>query len=255
MKKLYTFAFSLLVGFGAYAQCAPNTSYTNPGIYPPAGSSVKQDSIYVLPGASWGVGYSETVNIVVPVDTTVTYGTLTVTADIDSMRVVGMNNVPAWMSVSFNNASGSWAGGERGCVNFSGTVPSSNGTWLIESELEVFANLGTLGQVSDTFSIWIEVTAGNAISIRETKWDVPVVGPNPMSSRLFITYPSTTSSPWAFELMDVTGRVVHRQNGQVSTGENRITVTRTNWPEGMYLYRFRVGSKTHTGRLIVRDGL
>ncbi|TNE30446.1 MAG: T9SS type A sorting domain-containing protein [Bacteroidetes bacterium] len=254
MKKLYTTFLSMLIAGGVYAQCTPNGTYTSPGIYPPAGSSIKHDSIYVLPGASIGVNYSETINLVVPEDTTIVFGATTITADIDSMRVLQVNNMPAWLSYACNSRC-SWVGGDNGCMNFSGLVPNSTNTYLMEAKLEVFANLGAFGQVSDTFSIWIEVSTGNSIGLATVQKSVPTIGPNPMSNRLQIVYTSARAEAWSFELMDVTGRVVHNERGQFRTGNNRVSISRNNWPEGMYLYRFRVGDDLHTGRLIVRDGL
>lgn len=255
MKKLYTTFLSLLIAGGVYAQCSPNGTYTSPGIYPPAGSSVKQDSIYVLPGASSGVNYSETIDVVVPADTTIMFGSTSITADIDSMRVLQVNNMPGWLSYSCNNNRCAWDGGDNGCMNFSGLVPNSTNTYLMEARLEVFADLGAFGQVADTFSVWIEVSTGNSIGLTTIQKNVPTVGPNPMSNRLQIVYNAAHSDAWSFELMDVTGRVVHNENGQFRAGNNKVSITRNNWPEGMYLYRFRIGDELHTGRLIVRDGL
>lgn len=254
MKKFYTFVLSLIATAVVYGQCSPNATYTDPGIYPPAGSSVKNDSIYVLPSADLGMMYSQTVDIVVPVDTTVTFGTATITADIDSMRLVEIRNMPMWLNYACNIPVCSWEGGDNGCVNFSGTAPATGNTWLLDARLEVFANLGTLGQVVDTFSVWIELTAGT-LSTPEIRVNTPRIEPNPVTTQLNVEYFSTGSSRWQFDLMDLSGRVVYRNNGQFSSGMNKVNIKRQNWPEGMYLYRLRIDGELHTGRVVVRDGL
>lgn len=255
MKKLLFSLFSIAISLGVYGQCTPNANYTSPGIYPPLNGSVKQDSIYVLPSAALSAAYSQTIDLVIPADTTIVYGSLTVTADIDSMRVIGINNKPGWLNYACNNSTCGWAGGAKGCLNFYGTAPNFNNTWLMEAEVEIFADLGSFGQVVDTFSVWIEVASGTGLGVATHAKPRLQVGPNPMSSYVMINYVSATSEKWTFELMDMTGRVVHREGGRFNSGSNQLRIQRNNWPEGMYLYRLQVGETMNTGRLIVRNGL
>lgn len=254
MKKLYTTLFALAFGIAGYSQCTPAGGFSNPGIYPPQGSTFRDDSVYVLPAAPLNSTYNQTINLLIPVDSTITMGGLTITADIDSMRVVGINNMPSWLSYACDNSGCSWLGGDYGCLNFSGTVPSTGNTWLMDAELEVAANLGSFGQVVDTVPVYIEVTA-QTVSIRENAVSrAPSVGPNPISDRVSIEYTAIQNQNYHFELMDVTGRMIHSQKGVFTTGKNQVHINRNNWPEGMYLYRLRIDGEIHTGRLVVNNG-
>lgn len=255
MKALYTSLFALLATALTYGQCTPNTSLTTPGIYPPAGGSVRNDTIYVMPVASLGAAYDETVQLVVPADSTVDLGGgVVVTADVDSMRVVGMNNVPAWLSYSCDNAGCSWPGGTNGCFSFTGTAPTTNNVWLMEAEVEVAASLGAFGQVIDTVLLYVEVTSGT-IGLAEYAQAEPVVSPNPAKDHFDIRFETSVSSDWKLEILDITGRTVLAKNGRTVSGDNRITVQRNNWPEGVYLYRMTIGDRVSTGRVILSNGL
>ncbi|KAB2814805.1 T9SS type A sorting domain-containing protein [Phaeocystidibacter luteus] len=255
MKKLYTTLFALGITLASYAQCTPNPPTTSPGIYPSAGGSVKNDTIYVLPSVNFNRSYSHTLHIVVPSDTTIAFGGGTITADIDSMRVLGVRNMPSWLNYACDNGNCSWPGGADGCFIFSGTSPSATSTVLMEADIEAFANLGQFGSISDTFSVYIELTVDASVSLIENLITEPVVGPNPAQSHVRVKFETTTARQWKFELMDITGRVVTRKTGMSTAGTNNVQINRENWPEGMYLYRFSVNGKVHTGRLIVRDGL
>lgn len=256
MKKLYTSLLAILTVAASYAQCTPNAPSSNPGIYPPPGGSVKQDSIYVLPSVNYNRAYDQTVQIVVPQDTTVPIpGGGTITADIDSMRVLGVSNMPSWLSYSCNNGNCSWAGGTDGCFSFTGTSPAADGTTLMVGQIEAFANLGAFGQAVDTFNVYIELSVGSTVSIRELVYNEPIIGPNPTDYEVNIRFNSLSASPWKFELMDLTGRIVARRNGQSTAGANLVKIEREQWPAGVYLYKFSIDGALHTGRLVVTDGL
>lgn len=256
MKKLYTALFALAISFASFGQqCSPNPPRNTPGIYAPAGSSFKNDTIYVLPSVNYNRSYNQTIQIVVPADTTITYGTATVTADIDSMRVLSVNNTPSWLNYGCDNGTCTWDGGTAGCLNFAGTSPSSASTTLMEAEIEAFANLGTFGTYRDTFFVYIEVNVDANVGFAENQTSEPVVGPNPTSGNVNVSFEAATVANWKFELLDITGRVVTTKRGMTAVGMNSIQIERNNWPEGMYLYRFTTNGKVHTGRLIVQDGI
>lgn len=256
MKKLYTSLLALFITAAAYGQCTPNPPTTSPGIYPPPGGSIKQDSIYVLPSVNYNRAYNQTVQIVVPQDTTVPIpGGGSITADIDSMRVLSVSNMPSWLSYSCDNGNCSWAGGTAGCFSFTGTSPSTDATTLMIGEIEAFANLGQFGQAVDTFNVYIELTVGGTVSLRELAMNEPVVGPNPANREINVRFNSASASNWKFELMDLTGRIVGRKAGRSTSGANHIKIEREQWPAGVYLYRFSIDGAMHTGRIVVTDGL
>ncbi len=255
MKQFYATLFSLFITILAYGQCNPNPPFTAPGIYPPLGSARVNDTIYLLPLASTNSAYSQTVDIVVPTDSTISFGGGSITADIDSMRLIDVLNTPNWLTHVCDNSLCAWLGGSNGCINFSGTAPASEDTVLMVGRIEAFANLGTFGQLADTFNVYIQVITSNSVSIEEEDLNEPRIGPNPVTSQLTIKFPPRASGSWKFELLDITGRTVHSSSGASNGSQGEVNINRDGWPEGLYLYRLHLNGDVHTGRLIVRDGL
>ncbi|MEO8151339.1 MAG: T9SS type A sorting domain-containing protein [Bacteroidia bacterium] len=121
MKKLFL-AFSIIMAAyqSANAQCTPDGSITEPGIYP--------DTLTNLPPAFETASYGTSIQIRVLTDTTVSQGNVTVT-NITINSVIGM---PAGFSYVCNPVNCAFPGGGNGCIYLSGNPSAgSAGTYNV----------------------------------------------------------------------------------------------------------------------------
>jgi len=126
MKQLLLSAlFLVTVAFAASAQCTPDPQYTEGGVYP--------DSATGLAPAYVGTPYSETITVIVPLDTTLMIGPIPFTLTFDSVVVSDWQGLPPGFSVEYyspNNTispidQGCFEGDQTGCILISGN-PTSN---------------------------------------------------------------------------------------------------------------------------------
>lgn len=113
MKKLLLFtalAFSSLL---TNAQCTPDPTITDPGIYP--------DTIVNLPHAYAGAAYSTVIQINTLTDTTVAQGNVVV----DDIELDNVTGLPAGFSYVCNPANCVFPAGQTKCMVVNGTPPYS----------------------------------------------------------------------------------------------------------------------------------
>jgi hypothetical protein len=77
--------------------------------------------------------------------------------------------------------------------------------------------------------------------------------PNPASEQLQLQVSSEHPGQLSIRFFDMTGRMVHEKEEQVSTGENAITINSiAKWPSGMYIVAvFQGGEKVFASRVYV----
>jgi len=72
-----------------------------------------------------------------------------------------------------------------------------------------------------------ELAAGNKLTVY----------PNPAYDAVSITLNAIEDAPWNIELLDLTGRMLHRQTMKVVKGGNQVTLNLGGYPQGCYLIR------------------
>ena len=94
MKKLIFIATIILSSYSLLAQCVPDTSITSPNIYP--------DEITNLPEAFVGQPYVAQIDVLTPLDTSVSLSGLTVPVVIDNIELTSVSGLPVNFTYTCN---------------------------------------------------------------------------------------------------------------------------------------------------------
>lgn len=150
------FAFAFVLTPKTHAQCIPDTNLTATGIYPSP-----------LPDGCVGQPYSQVVQFVFPVDTTVSGFTV----PFDSFQITGVANLPAGISYVCDNAPckfipASFGQPARGCALVSGTptmatIPINTMDISVTAWFTVFGTPQSFNEVFNLdFDVYDSPTAG-----------------------------------------------------------------------------------------------
>ena len=104
MKKLILILSIIGAAHFAIAQCTPDPTLTYPGIKPAK-----------LPDGIVGTAYSETVSLMVPLDTNLVYNGTPVTVRVDSARVIYISMLPHNFTYVTDKPTQTGGGGKKGC--------------------------------------------------------------------------------------------------------------------------------------------
>jgi len=74
--------------------------------------------------------------------------------------------------------------------------------------------------------------------------------PNPVTDELKITYESNTTRSWKVEILDMQGRVLHKEVILSPGGINHATIPVSQLGKGLYLCRMQYGDKSETVKFI-----
>lgn len=74
--------------------------------------------------------------------------------------------------------------------------------------------------------------------------------PNPVTDELKITYESNTTRSWKVEILDMQGRVLHKEVILSPSGINQATIPVSQLGKGLYLCRMQHGDKSETVKFI-----
>jgi len=110
----------------------------------------------------------------------------------------------------------------------------------------IFGNYGVGGAqdwfIFDDVSPAIRISTSDIISVPEINENNLTIGqnyPNPVFGKTTIPYSLTTAQKIAFEITDMTGRVVYNEDlGTVSTGNKTLILTDLGLTSGLYNYTF-----------------
>lgn len=191
MKKLLLIATMAFIGsFGANAQCTPDGTYTEAGIYP--------DSATNFAAACVGVPYTQLITNVVPADTCAQIlpaPAPCITFSMDSVVLVDVTGLPPGMSYSCNPSSCTYLGGSTGCAVISGTCNTA-GTYNIVFTLDAYVG-GQSTPQSFTLDYYKIVVLSNCSA-----------GIEDNTSSLFQMFPNPTNDKVIIEGLNVANNVV-----------------------------------------------
>lgn len=253
MKQLLLSFLALFLFASVQGQtCTPDTSYTNPGIYPENGSTGGFINVEMA-DAFVGMMYDEVVHLKIPSDTIIDTMGLQIPAIIDSLFIIDFVNLPASMSYQCNTINCRYEGDENGCIRFVGT-PTANevGTYNIGLQSYGFVNAGILGTLADTliFPMSIEIKPAQGIDEYISNGSIQF-SPNPFNETANLQFNAIRTTPYRVRLVDLTGRTVQEINGKTHVGSNNVTINRNDLPGGMYFYSLEIDEYRHTGRFII----
>lgn len=179
MKKLLLVASVAFFGaLNLNAQCTPDASLTSSGIYP--------DSATNFVGGCVGQQYTQIIQNVVPLDTTVPVFGFPVPATIDSIVLVNVSGLPPGMNFSCNPNSCSYIGGATGCAIIEG-ICNTIGTYNLVFDLTAYVTVQGLPQSQDFTVDYYKIVIGAcAASIDENTNSMFKLYPNPAYSKVVI---------------------------------------------------------------------
>lgn len=251
MKQILLSILTVIATITVKAQCNPDTTFTQTGIYPPGATSWDPSQPALMPNAMESKSYSEVVNIKSPKDTTVVVGGIPINVTIDSLVFNTITGLPTSMSYQCDNSRCFWAGGDNGCFTISGTPTSGEaGTYNIQIEALGWADIGA-GPQSQIILFDLKLEVDPFIGINEDLIAESFkIVPNPIRSSATVSFKASTENVYSFKVVDVTGRTVIEKSGYTEVGNNALKFNRQDLPEGVYIYVLESGDFRKSGRLI-----
>jgi hypothetical protein len=244
MKKILLLIPFLAASLYASAQCTPDTSIHENGMYP--------DS---FPPAKVGVSFSQVFQFKFPADTTVDpIGTVA----FDSVQISDVKGLPTGFTYQCNAARCSYPGGANGCVTLAGT-PDSAKTYKVRIAIVAWGTIaGQPFPGVDTVRLDFKIDSADISGITShsqlpLNFNVMQNVPNPFSSSTEISFTMPQSQTVTFKVYDVLGKQVSLRTISAAKGKNTITVDRKGMNAGMYFYSIQAGSQVVTKRMSVSN--
>lgn len=248
MKKLLLLAVLLVSAVHVNAQCTPDPQFTSPGIYP--------DSATNLMPAFVGSSYSQTITAVTPLDTVVEIiPGIPQTVPIDSIIIDNISGLPPGFTYECANPSCVFYGGTSSCARiYSTTNPTiaDTGRYYLTIDLTAYS---IISQSSTLTYYYIDVIDSASVGINSIEGDRLEVSqnhPNPVDGVTYIDFNSGVNTTVEFTVMNLLGKVIHRQSIKAIRGENRITFDAKHLDGGIYLYTLDNGNVSYGNKMIVR---
>jgi hypothetical protein len=229
----------------ANAQCVPDLTFTEPGVYP--------DEATGLENACVGEFYEQIVTTVVPVDTTVEISPLLppVTLDFDSIVIVSFTGLPASMTYDCSSILGgcTFTGGETGCLIVTGTpTAGEEGIYTPVITVDVYLGGSPLSQATEIIDWYvIEVFAAGSCtnSLAANTNEALSLYPNPTESAL--TLEGLNASTNIISIVNMNGQVMD-QYSMIDT--NSLEMNVTNLETGIYFVKIDSANASKTIRFI-----
>jgi hypothetical protein len=239
--KLIVFIGALFFSGSSFAQCVPDASITQSGVYP--------DS---LPHAYVGVPYSTDIQFRVPVDTTY----MGLPAIITSIDVTNVTGLPVGFTYSCTPSGCSFPGGSNGCMLLQSANPIAAGTYPIIVEMTVYGTIfgspQSIPATNDNYSIVID----NSVGVGSFAPVVFTVGqnlPNPSKGITEIPVTMPLSGAVEVKITDLIGKVVFNSRVLVQKGSTTIPINTNSMRKGVYVYSVSNGVNTISKRMIIAD--
>jgi hypothetical protein len=224
------------------AQCIPDLTLTDPGIYP--------DSATGLPAGEEGVPYSEVIQVVVLTDTSV--GGLPVV--VTNITIVSVTGLPPGVTYSCNPASCIFPGGSNGCILLSGT-PATAGTYYLNVSLTVNGTLFgvPISQPATVDYYFIDVLSPTGLpkNLSNLKLELLQNKPNPANNYTDVSFTSPINGDFKMQVFNLLGKDVYNQTIRGVAGLNTTRISTADFTPGVYMITIENGSAVATRRIIV----
>lgn len=229
------------IALNAHAQCIPDVTITDPGIYP--------DSATGLPAGTVGVTYNEVIQFKVLTDTSLAGLPVTV----DSISITQVTGLPPGISYTCTPASCVFPGGSNGCILLTGT-PTVSGAFPLTVDLIIDANLsGIAFQQPSTVDYYvININAATGIAtLSSVNFGIVNVLPNPAADYTDLTYSTPLGGDFRITLYDMIGKKVSEQLIRGLPGNNTFRIKTAQLKSGVYMLTLGNGSSVATRKVVV----
>ena len=227
------------------AQCVPDLTYTEPGIYP--------DEATGFESACVGELYEQVVTTITPVDTTVEISILLppVTLNFDSIVVVSFTGLPTSMTYDCASTVGgcTFLGGETGCLIVSGTpIAGEEGIYTPVITVDVYLGGSPISQATEIIDWYIleVLPTGSCTNALSENTEVALsLYPNPTENVL--TLEGLNASANTISIVNMNGQVM----GQYSTVDtNSFEMNVSTLETGIYFVKIDTTNSSKTIRFI-----
>lgn len=258
MKKLYILtAFLTLIGLGASAQCTPDMSHTELGVYPST-----------LPNLCEGDNLDQVLTIVAPNSAQFDYNGFPVNLNIDTVWIKDVKNLPN--GASFTCETPECYIATKNDLNYTCINVDGNSLAAYDNEIEVVLTVrayapGIGSQKVDTsYTIPLTIDAtGTAGCIATSSNDFDFseddlsIYPNPVSSTSSV-YINLNSDEYAeVELFNIVGeKKANVFRGKLTSGNNKVSLSNKveSLEKGIYLLKVTLpeSNNSYMKRIIVQ---
>jgi Secretion system C-terminal sorting domain len=288
MKKLI---FTLLTFCAIYVQT--NAQYVNaycgnsgPNVCNAANDTINKPGLAPLADSLAPVYLGENVSETIQFenyDTTSFAGSV---VTIDSLQIDTIGNLPGGLCWATNKSNNRFANKEKGCINVSGTVSSTDpcGQYQLYIVVDVWVHgIGdlTLNAAQEALYYYVRVngnmndtavpidTAGQAAqtnhfvayascvsAIKELSIsymnNLSIV-PNPMNDQSTVQFTSAKATTVTERITNVVGSEVYSNELNVNVGVNTHTINKNNLAAGVYIYSLTDGQSVYSKKLVISE--
>ena len=254
MKQLFLTFSAICIALISYSQCSIDTSISSPGIFP--------DEITNLDEAFVGQAYSTQIDVLTPLDTSVSLSGLNVNVTISAIDLTSITGLPNNFTYSCNPPNCSFPGGTYACAEIYSTVNPSQADIgyypLVMTTSTLAINVPLIGSITqldtvDYFFIDISNTTSTLEQLNTSTFKILDVFPNPVSDYANFQFVIGKSENVSFYIVDVLGNIVNEKKINSNYGVNKFDVDISKLPTGIYTYCFKNSNNLISKKLIVSD--
>ncbi len=250
MARTFILALLAAASMQLHAQCVPNQLYADSvfGAWPDTTTNFRNGMI--------GVPYSDTLNLLVPVNAGF-IDPMYAFFQIDSVAMVEVTGLPPGITVTCNsqtNAACTYLTGQVGCGLLEGT-PTQMGTFPIV--IKVLAYVKVLGSTQAVdydfpgYSITISDNTTAVEDLQPARLGRVQNVPNPFADRTTIEFGLSKSAPVKVKVFNLVGERIWTRTVQGKAGVNRVAFDAPQLENGIYIYHVEAAGATFTGRMML----
>ncbi len=215
--------------------CTPDNTITAPGVYPE-----QPDTAYA------GTSYEFVFQILALKDTNTTFGGQPITAEIDSVNVLGVIGLPAGFSYGCEPGRCSFTWKNVGCIKLFGNASAAQvGVYDIKIATVAYARIGNFKVPQyDTLEGYVLVVSGEASSRIIVEEQINIF-PNPAIDGKCILASKTPVT--SFTISDLRGHIVATKS---TINENKHEIELVNAAKGVYIVTLESENKTYKRKIV-----
>ncbi|MBL6874800.1 MAG: T9SS type A sorting domain-containing protein [Flavobacteriales bacterium] len=254
MKQLLLTFLAICIALVSFSQCSPDSSITSPGIFP--------DEITNLDEAFVGQAYSTQIDVLTPLDTSVSLSGLNVNVTISNIDLTSITGLPNNFTYACNPPNCSFPGGTYACAEIYSTVNPTQADIgyypLVMTTSTLAINVPLIGSITqldtvDYFFIDISNSTATLEHVNMSTFKISDVFPNPVSDVANFQFVIGESQNISFYILDMLGNIVNEKKIHSKYGVNKFDIDISKLPSGIYTYCFKNSNNLISKKLIVSN--